>query len=101
MQASKSIANGRLTIRLEGRFDFSTHREFREAIKEAVADPAVKEVVIDLLKAEYIDSSALGMLLLSRENCANAGKGIRIANPRGTVKEVLHIASFEKLFTIE
>lgn len=101
MNLTKSVAGNRLTIRLEGRFDFSAHRDFREAIKEAVANPAIKEVVLDLLKAEYIDSSALGMLLLSRENCMGAGKGIRIANPRGTVKEVLHIASFEKLFTIE
>lgn len=101
MNLTTAIAGNRLTIRLEGRFDFSTHRAFREAIKNAVANPAIKEVVLDLLKAEYIDSSALGMLLLSRENCTGAGKSIRITNPRGTVKEVLHIASFEKLFTIE
>ncbi|CAG0953793.1 STAS-domain containing protein [Rhodocyclaceae bacterium] len=101
MNLTTSVAGNRLTIRLEGRFDFSAHRAFREAIKAAVANKDIKEVVLDMMKAEYIDSSALGMLLLSRENCTGAGKAIRIANPRGTVKEVLHIASFEKLFTIE
>lgn len=101
MNITTSVAGNRLTIRFEGRFDFSAHRAFREAIKDAVANAAIREVVLDMMKAEYIDSSALGMLLLSRENCTGAGKTIRIVNPRGTVKEVLHIASFEKLFTIE
>lgn len=101
MNLTKSISGNRLTLRIEGRFDFSTHREFREAIKEAVANPAIREIQLDMLKTEYIDSSALGMLLLSRENFQTAGKTISIANPRGTVKEVLHIAKFEKLFAIE
>ncbi|MEL6184454.1 MAG: STAS domain-containing protein, partial [Myxococcota bacterium] len=50
-----------VTIAISGRFDFNAHREFREAVK-AVSDGA--RCVVDLEKATYLDSSALGMLLL-------------------------------------
>lgn len=94
-------AGEQLLVRLVGRFDFTTRGQFIPEVEEALPTVPGGEIRIDMSGVEYIDSSALGMLLLSRENCTGAGKTIRITNPRGTVKEVLHIASFEKLFTIE
>lgn len=101
MNISKSTSGNRRTLRLEGRFDFSTHRDFREAVKEAVATGGIAEIMVDMRKVDYIDSSALGMLLLSRENAQAAGKTILLASAAGTVRDVLRIANFEKLFAIE
>ena len=58
-------ADGReLTITIQGRFDFSAHQEFRAAYEKLASKP--EAYVIDLGEATYLDSSALGMLLLLR-----------------------------------
>ena len=101
MNLTKNLVGSRLTLKLAGRFDFSAHHVFRDTFKEAMADPKVAFVQIDLTAVDYINSSALGMLLLSRENAQAAGKSISLANPQGTVKDVLRIANFDRLFTIE
>jgi anti-anti-sigma factor len=60
----------------------------------------VDSVVIDLAAVEYLDSSALGMLLMLRDRTNTAKKSLSLANPRGMVKQALEIARFDKLFSI-
>ena len=52
------------------------------------------------MDVEYVDSSALGMLLMLRERANSAKLGLVLANPRGMVRQALDIAHFEKLFVI-
>lgn len=87
-------------LSLRGRFDFHCHREFRSACEGALARQGVGTLEIDLGEVEYLDSSALGMLLLARERAGAAGRPVRLANCRGSVAEVLRIANFQKLFDI-
>lgn len=89
-----------MVLRLTGRFEFSVHREFREAIDRAMQVEGIEEIVIDLMDVDYVDSSALGMLLMVRERAGAAKLGLRLVNPRGMVRQALDIAHFEKLFTI-
>jgi anti-anti-sigma factor len=100
MQIQQSRANGLARIELKGRFDFNSHRSFRSACDTALQDGQVTEVEIDFSSVDYLDSSALGMLLLARERAASVGRQVSLSNCRGTVGEVLHIANFGKLFTI-
>jgi len=100
MQANVLTTNGRAVIRLRGRFDFNTHREFREALDVAVADASAKEVAVDLAEVDYLDSSALGMLLMLRDKARLADKEVLLINCKGAVKQVLDIANFGKLFSI-
>jgi anti-anti-sigma factor len=100
MQTSVTNDNGRSVIRLQGRFDFNAHRDFREAMDSAMADAGSKEVMVDLGAVEYLDSSALGMLLMLRDKAKGSDKSVSLANARGSVKQVLDIANFGKLFTI-
>lgn len=91
-----SAANGSLTIKVSGRFDFNCHREFRRAYEGA---GPMNEYVVDLGEAEYLDSSALGMLLVLREERAPAR--VRVVNTRPPVRRILEIASFQNLFSLE
>ena len=52
-------------------------------------------------EAEYLDSSALGMLLLMREHAGGDHAKIRIVNCRPQIKNILKVANFAKLFTVE
>jgi HptB-dependent secretion and biofilm anti anti-sigma factor len=88
------------TLHPSERFDFSSYRKFRESYEPALENPRVKSIIIDLSHVQYIDSAALGIMLLLRDKARMAGKQISIANPKGAVKELLDIANFNKLFSV-
>ena len=91
---------GKACIRLNGRFDFGAHRAFRESYTRVLDASEVHELEIDLGEVDYLDSSALGMLLMLREKAQAANKAVSLANCRGAVRQVLDIANFGKLFSI-
>lgn len=97
MDISTSLTAGTLNVMLSGRFSFSDHLAFRETIRQ-FAQKEVSEVVFDLTRVEYIDSSALGMLLLARDEASKHKKTITIHGAHGQVKKTLEIALFSTLF---
>lgn len=100
MHANVLTEAGKTVIKLTGRFDFNTHREFRGAYEPLVGDSTIRTVVVDLSGVDYLDSSALGMLLMLRDKLGGANKEVALAGVRGNVKQVLDIANFSKLFPI-
>jgi anti-anti-sigma factor len=100
MQLTLKVEDKRAIMRLAGRFEFNMHREFRESVDAVLQNKDVDSVVIDLAAVEYLDSSALGMLLMLRDRTNTAKKSLSLANPRGMVKQALEIARFDKLFSI-
>lgn len=98
MDVTTHLRESTAVIKVSGKFDFSGHRAFREAAKLLLANAAVQEIDIDLSSTDYIDSAALGMLLLTQENADNVNKSVVLVRPTGSVKQVLDIANFHKLF---
>jgi anti-anti-sigma factor len=49
----------------------------------------------------YLDSSALGMLLLLRDHAGGDTANIKIVNCNPDVKKILTISNFEQLFSID
>jgi len=101
MQVNVVNESGAVSLKLSGRFDFNAHREFRSAYEPLISDAQVRTLSVDMAAVEYLDSSALGMLLMLRDKAAAANKGLALVNVRGAVKQVLDIANFGKLFKIE
>ena len=100
MQTNVLINNGKAVVKLQGRFDFSSHREFRESCNSCLAAAQVHEIELDMGGVEYLDSSALGMLLMLKERADTAAKRIVLSACHGTVKQVLDIANFGRIFSI-
>ncbi len=100
MQIATRTEGQRVVLRFSGRFEFCAHREFREAIDRIMQMEGIDELAIDLMDVDYVDSSALGMLLMVRERANSAKLGLVLTNPRGMVRQALDIAHFEKLFVI-
>jgi anti-anti-sigma factor len=100
LKITTSTHAGNFRIHLEGRFDFNAQRQFRAAYDAALNDGAVRTLEIDLGGVEYLDSSALGMLLLLKERASGARKELALANCHGAVLQVLEVANFHKLFTM-
>lgn len=100
MDTNVVVADGRAVIGLKGRFDFNAHREFRDVVDLALKDATATEIQVDLAAVDYLDSSALGMLLMLRDKARGLGRSVTLSNCRGAVKQVIEIANFGKLFPI-
>lgn len=87
-----------LTINVAGRFDFSTLPEFKGCYEHI--DPKPEKFIIDLSNAEYLDSSALGMLLALRDYAGGDDAKISINNCNDDIRRILVITKFDELFEI-
>ncbi len=88
----------RVTIEISGRFDFGAHQDFSKVFRQYPRGG--RAFVVDLSNTDYMDSSALGMLLQLRDYSDRAAGGVTLANSNAGIREILRIANFEKLFTI-
>lgn len=96
---SQPSADGQeLTIVIQGRFDFSAHQAFRDAYERVNISP--KRYVVDLQGATYLDSSALGMLLLLRDHAGGDYARVSLLNCNADVRKILDISNFQQLFQI-
>ena len=100
MHTNVDTASGTVRIALNGRFDFSAHRAFKTSYDAPLNSGDVRALEIDMSAVEYLDSSALGMLLMLKEKAGASNKAVALTNCRGAVKQVLDITNFGKLFPI-
>ncbi len=87
-----------LTIYVEGNFDFNLHKEFRDAY--APLKQPITKCMVDMSGTEYMDSSALGMLLILRDQAELVGASVILANCAEEIKGILSIANFDDMFEI-
>lgn len=97
---SHHISDNKASLTIRGRFDFSIHRDFRFSYEQILDTSGVRELDIDLSNVDYVDSSALGMLLLLREKTMAHNIQMKLNNPQSAVRQVLEVANFGRLFTI-
>ena len=88
----------KVTISVTGKFDFQLYDEFRASYADTTGNGV--EYVVDLSNTEYLDSSALGMLLLLREHAGGESSNIEITQASPEVRKILDVANFGKLFSI-
>lgn len=100
MSLTKQFSNDgkQLIITIKGKFDFSLVQEFRQAY--ANIGDTQPTVLIDLRETEYLDSSALGMLLNMRKSLGHSVKEIQLINCRPEIRRILDISRFDKMFVI-
>jgi anti-anti-sigma factor len=87
---------GSVTIAVAGKFDFQVYEEFRTAYSSTAGSGV--SYTVDLSDTEYLDSSALGMLLLLREHAGGENAEIEIVRASPEVRNILEVANFGKLF---
>jgi anti-anti-sigma factor len=97
--ANVSDDGSELTIKVQGRFDFSALQQFRNAYEKVTPKP--KTYNVDLKESDYLDSSALGMLLALRDYAGGDEANIKILGANPDVKKILVITKLDELFKIE
>jgi anti-anti-sigma factor len=85
-------------IAIDGKFTFSDNGSFREII--GLFDGKQNTFILDFSAVEFVDSAALGMLLLAREEADKRGITLEIRKPQGQVKKMFNVSKFDTLFNI-
>jgi len=87
------------TIKMDEKFDFGKVQDFRQAYTDL--PDSVKLIEVDLSDTEYMDSSALGMLLNMQKTLKESVLSFKITHCRPQVLKILTISRFDKKFDIQ
>lgn len=88
-----------VTISVIDRFDFSVYQSFQDTYINS--NTAGSLFILDLSQTSYMDSSALGMILLLKDHAEKVSGQLKIVKPNEAVNKILEIAQFHRLMTIE
>lgn len=86
-------------ISINGKFDYSLHDDFCSAYRDCPSTDV--QYRVNLSNTQYMDSSALGMLLLLREHAGNDKTRVVIEAPSEPIRRLLEIANFQRIFVME
>jgi len=99
MNISQNLLGTTVEFLLSGKFTFSDHDSFRTII-EKIKDSNTKSVIIDFSGVDFIDSAALGMLLIAREEGDKYAVQISLRGAQGQIEKMFKVSKFDSLFTL-
>lgn len=86
-------------IDLSGEVDAYTSARFREAMVDLIETGAAN-LIVSMMKVEYIDSSGLGALVGGLKRSTERGGRIVIVCDNPQIKKVFEITGLEKVFPL-
>jgi anti-sigma B factor antagonist len=89
---------GACVVTLAGELDLYNAESVRHALLGACAD-APERIVVDLGEVEFIDSTALGVLIEARTKLDN-GRAFLLASPGLETRRALEISGLDRHFTV-
>ncbi len=91
-------AQEQYVVHLSGNVDFERSPEIREILLEAVAEN--RNVLVDLSKVTYIDSSGIACLVKALAMARNQGADLSLLSVSTEVMRVLKVARLDMVFPI-
>ena len=95
MTITKEIDNRTVTLKLEGNFTYTQRKSFQEMLKAVSIDP-LEHIIIDLSQVPFLDSAALGLLMISHRQLLAEKRRLSLAYPQPTVRQIIELASLQK-----
>jgi anti-anti-sigma factor len=88
---------------LPTRFDFQHHVAFTKSYDDFIANAAATTLQLNFSQVTYLDTSALGMLILlaKKHRASGAGGDLEIIGAQGSCREMLVIANMSDYFNIK
>lgn len=94
-----NLKNGKEVL-LSGSFTFRDHDTFFEVVSMIKAGYE-KHIVLNMSECEFLDSAALGMLVIAHDEAVAKKVNLVIKGAQGKVKDVLYAARFDTLYDFE
>ncbi|MDP4027749.1 MAG: STAS domain-containing protein [Gallionella sp.] len=95
------IRDGSACIAMSGCFDYKTWRIFTNAYLPLLDNAALSEICVDMVNVDYLDSSAMGMLLLLNERAQASNKRVALHITSNFVLRAFEFARFSKVFNVK
>lgn len=80
----------RAVVHVGGEIDLATCQQLRDALASLV-DGGVDEVVVDLERVTFLDSSGIGVLISTHRRIREHGGSLRLFGPSEKVRRVLEL----------
>ena len=87
-------------VQLSGSFTFRDHDTFFEVVS-MIKTGYNKKMVFNFSDCDFLDSAALGMLVIAHDEAAAKEVALTIKGAKGKVKDVLYAARFDTLYDFE
>jgi anti-anti-sigma factor len=97
--AVENGANG-LAVHIRGRMTHADYRGFRE-ILGVINENDAPRIIIELSAVDFVDSSALGMMLIVRDAAVQQKRTVVLKGATGQVEKLIHIGKLHKYFVVE
>jgi anti-anti-sigma factor len=99
LRVRKGEAGNDCRVFVEGRFTFDLYKEFLGIIDERSTN--CDRLTVDLTRSDYMDSSALGMLIVMRERFPPTSTHTLCVKTGSAAEEILKVTRFEQMFDIQ
>src|ERR1700756_440371 len=90
---------GAAIFRLRGSLDVATSPSVRAALMETASE-GNHEIVVDLTKLEFLDSTGLGALIGAHRRALENGGKVRLAVGEGAIARLLNITGLIRIFPV-
>lgn len=98
----KSVMRGRsMIVLIEGDIDHHNARRIRSRIDTKLFVQRPDEMILDLSRVSFMDSSGLGLILGRYTKAVELGITFKVANPTPQIRRILDLAGTERLIKIE
>lgn len=97
---SISFNDNTYVIHVNGVFNFKSCQKFLKSIEIASKTLTVEKIVIDCTKVSFIDSSALGVLLIAQDQLQKKSLPFVVRGVNGQVKRMLSLTKLDEILEI-
>ncbi len=99
MKITQEVQDRKVTLKLEGNFTYTQRKPFQEVLKTVSTDQ-VEQIVIDLSQVAFLDSAALGLLMITHRQLQAEKRTLALAYPQPTVRQIIELANLHKTIPI-
>ncbi len=99
MEILEAKINDVEVLKLKGRLDASSAKDFKDKINSLVKEKCIK-VIIDMGAVDFIDSSGLGSLVASLRSVNKSGGDIKICSLQNKVRAIFELTRLHRVFGI-
>jgi len=99
MEINRRENNNIVILDINGEIDLYNAPDIKDTIKELI-DEEKRQIIINLEKVSYIDSSGIGVLISSLSNLKKVGGALKIINVYASVKKVFELTKLTSFFDI-
>lgn len=100
MKITLQIVGEVCVLRLEGKFIVGGESAYLKDKVKDVLNMGMKNLLVDMSKVPYVDSTGIGFLVSSHTVVSNEDGSFKLLSPNPRVREVLRITKLEKVFEI-